>query len=201
MQCALRHAVLVSEFRTGPVKVHLPCASVSGRILLAAALIAASQPRTAAQDSATAAQPADVRPVVRDVRLSADRQLTLKVIDGGGNPSAGRQLTVAHRGVPVARAVSSSQGTVTVTNLRPGLHTIQSGGRSVIYRFWTADSAPPSAVQNPAFVLSDTQVRGQYGGGVMPTAVLAAGVTATALAIVLIGKNDSDNHQPVPASL
>ena len=144
----------------------------------------------------------------RDVRLEPGGKLQLTVVSMAGQQLADRVVTVWFNKNLVCRTKSSADGRVNITGLRPGLHMIQVGDGTLACRLWSAQSAPPNAISNPAFVAGDSTIRGQYGPMVgapmmpmMAPAVLATGVTATALAVVLIGKSSSsDNSIILPAS-
>lgn len=148
-------------------------------------------------------------PVFRDVRLGEKGQLSLSVVAITGKTLEGQPVAVLHNGKVVCRTKSSRGGQVRMTGLRPGLHTVQVGKNTVLCRLWSASAAPPNAIARPAIVADDSAIRGQFGAPMvgapmMPMvapAVLATGVTATALAVVLIGKSSSnDNDVFLPAS-
>ncbi|MEQ9407106.1 MAG: hypothetical protein RIK87_05245 [Fuerstiella sp.] len=144
--------------------------------------------------------PAEAPGLIRDIRLDQGGRVEITLVDAVGHPVGHQTVRVICRGSEVAQARTDARGRVTVTRLRPGVHTVVAGHQVTALRFWDAGHAPPAAMHNPAIVLDASQVRGQYGPGMAP-AMLAAGVTATALAVVLIGKNSSDNnHAVVPAS-
>lgn len=159
--------------------------------------------------SALAWQDSKAAPVFRDIRLGGKGQLSLSVVAMTGKQLGGQSVSVLHNGKVVCRTQSSRDGKVSITGLRPGPHTIQVGKNTVLCRLWAASSAPPNAIARPAFVADDVAIRGQYGppmlgAPMMPMvapAVLATGVTATALAVVLIGKSSgNDNDAFLPAS-
>lgn len=148
-------------------------------------------------------------PVFRDVKLGKHGELSLTAVAITGKPLESQPVTVVYNGTVVCRSKSNQAGVVSITGLRPGLHTVQVGKTSVLCRLWKASSAPPNAISTPAIVADDSAIRGQYGPGMvgapmmpmMAPAVLATGVTATALAVVLIGKSSSNDSDIVlPAS-
>ena len=142
----------------------------------------------------------------RDVRLGAAGTLQLQVLTASGQAVAGQIVSIVHSGREIARSQTSAKGRVLVKGLRPGLHLIRVGREQLNSRLWTAQTAPPTSLENPAFVMSGQTVRGQYGpvaGPLMPNlapAALATGVTAAAVAAVIVGKNSSDERAFVPAS-
>ncbi|MCR9202613.1 MAG: hypothetical protein NXI04_28560 [Planctomycetaceae bacterium] len=140
----------------------------------------------------------------RDIRLGDGGQLRLQVVSPAGQPIARQIVSIQHEGKEIARSQTSPQGQVLIRGLRPGLHLIQVGRQQLNCRLWTARTAPPTALANPAFVLGGTAVRGQYGpvpGPLFPNvapAALATTVTAAAVAAIIIGKNSGDDSTFVP---
>lgn len=146
-------------------------------------------------------------PPFRDIRLADAGTLNLTVVSSGGNAMSGQIVSILHRNREIARSMTSSQGRVVIKGLRPGLHTLRVTGQDMPCRLWTAQTAPPTALRNPAFVASGAAVRGQYGpmpgpfGPGLAPAALATGVTAAAVAAIIIGKNSGDDSVFVaPAS-
>ena len=140
----------------------------------------------------------------RDLRLGDGGLLRLQVVSPAGQPIASQIVSIQHEGKEIARSRTSQKGQVLIRGLRPGLHLIQVGRQQLNCRLWTAQTAPPTALANPAFVLGGTAVRGQYGpvpGPLFPNvapAALATTVTAAAVAAIIIGKNSSDDSTFVP---
>jgi hypothetical protein len=142
--------------------------------------------------------------VSRDVRLNEGGRLSFQIVSLAGDQLADQKVTVSYLDTAIATAKSDASGRVSISGLRPGLHTISVSDSTQLYRFWTADTAPPAAITNPAVVVGAETALGQYGAPMMPMMApgfLATTVTATALAAVLIGKNSgSDSKVVVPAS-
>lgn len=140
----------------------------------------------------------------RDLRLGDQGLLRLQVVNPAGQPISRQIVSIQHEGREIARSQTSPKGQVLIRGLRPGLHLIQVGRQQLNCRLWTAQTAPPTALANPAFVLGGTAVRGQYGpvaGPLFPNvapAALATTVTAAAVAAIIIGKNSSDDSTFVP---
>lgn len=144
----------------------------------------------------------------KDIRLSQKSEVNLTIVSAAGKPLADQVMVVTHRGNEICRAKSNRKGQVRISGLRPGMHVLTLGKEVVPVRFWTYRSAPPSALHNPAIVAGNGAVRGQYGpmmgptmGPAMAPVMLATGVTATAIAVVLIGKSSGgDTDIVLPAS-
>ena len=145
---------------------------------------------------------------LRDIQLEDGGRMSLHVVTKTGRNLPGQLVMVAFQDNTICRTRTDGNGRVTISGLRSGLHSLVVADRTYLYRFWN-DAAPPSAVSNPAVVLEEQVVRGQYaqpmmGPPMMPVmapAALATGVTATALAAVLFGKNSRSNKSFVaPAS-
>lgn len=147
-------------------------------------------------------------PTFRDIKLEKDGVLQLGVVSPSGQMLPNQVVTVWFNKNLICQTKSNADGRVKITGLRPGLHIIQVAEGTMPCRLWSAQSAPPNAISNPAFVAGDSTVLGQYGPMVgapmmpmMAPAVLATGVTAAAVAVVLIGKSSSsDNSIILPAS-
>ena len=139
-------------------------------------------------------------PVVRDVRLNARRGVEFSIVDQAGKPVAMKLVRVEFKGRAIAYARSNDAGKISVKGLRPGVHSLATGGQTTAFRLWDAASAPPSAVNKPAVVIGSEQLLGQYGPPMISPAMMATGVTATALAVVLGGKSSGTDHKVTPAS-
>lgn len=141
--------------------------------------------------------------VLRDVRLGKDGRLSLQIVSLTGELLGEQKVSVSYRDASIATAKSDSSGRVTISGLRPGVHMVTVSDSSQLYRFWTPQTAPPSAISHPAVVVGAEAALGQYGAPMMPMMApgfLATTVTATALTAVLIGKNGSGSKVGVPAS-
>lgn len=160
--------------------------------------MAADQPQTSRIE---VSKPA--KPTFRDVRLEQGGQLRLTIVSLDGQQLPEQMVTVWFNKALVCQSKSNAKGQIRITGLRPGLHMIQIGESTQACRLWSAKSAPPNAIANPAFVAGSSTVRGQYSP-MMPMigpAALATGVTGVAIAAILIGKSSSDDNSTVfPAS-
>jgi hypothetical protein len=142
-------------------------------------------------------------PELRDVRLQDAGRLQLRVIDEAGKPEPDQLVRVFYQNSVIAETRTNASGSAVILGLRPGIHLVATGGRMSAYRLWTQQSAPPSAINAPAVVISEQSIRGQYGygpGPMMAPGMLATGVTAAAVVAVLVGKDNGDGSVVVTPS-
>lgn len=169
-----------------------------GRLLLVIGVVLGTAP--AASPDLRVEQPSGSSRI-GDVRLAAENSVTLRLVDASGQPVAGQPVRISFNRQTVARAGSDAKGRVTITKLRTGIHVVTVADTASVYRFWTAETAPPNALRHPAVVLPGKQIRGQYTPAPMVGPVLiGTGIAATALVVVLVGKSSASNNQPSPSS-
>lgn len=137
---------------------------------------------------------------IQDVELHSNGMLATRVVDLQGQPVASQEVTVQYDGRTIATAVSDSDGYVAVKGLRPGVHSICTPTSTTICRFWSENTAPPSAVRIPAVVADGEIVRGQFGAFNLPMLVYA-GVSAAALIIAIDAEDDADDANDRIAAL
>ncbi len=138
-----------------------------------------------------------IGPFVRDIVIDESGTANLQILDAAGTARRGIRVDVSFGEHTIARAKSGSDGRVVIRKVRPGTHRIKTQDSTTVVLFWTADLAPPNAVKRPVFVAQEETVRGQIGGPGIAPAVLALGVASTAIAVVLIEKDNTSNRQPV----
>jgi hypothetical protein len=137
---------------------------------------------------------------IQDVELRESGVLTTRVVDLQGNPVVGEQVAIEYNGKQVASAVSDKDGLVAIGGLRPGLHSIVTPMGGTICRFWTADSAPPSAIRTPAVVSDAEVIRGQFGAFNLPM-IVTTGVSIAAILIAINADNAADDAEDAAAAL
>ncbi len=139
--------------------------------------------------------------LIRDIRIGPTRTLDIQIYDSTGLPLPNVEMHVSSGNKVIAKVKTNGKGTVQIRGVRPGIHSVNLPGSATAIRLWDVGSAPPGAVDRPVIVLRNPQVRGQMGGAMIGPAMLGAGIAATAVAVVLIGKNSSDNRSnPTPVS-
>lgn len=136
----------------------------------------------------------------KDVELHEKGILTSRVVDMQGLPVAGETVRVHYQGKEIATAVSDEDGYVVVAGLRPGAHTLSTTVSAMNCRFWSKDTAPPSAVSVPAVVSDSDIVRGQFGAFNLPM-VIYAGLTAAALFVAIEADSSADDAKKANAAL
>lgn len=100
-----------------------------------------------------------------DVAL-VDGKLTGKLLTANGQPIDGAVITVLKDGKEVGKAVTTSDGSYSIGDLKTGAHTIQTANGQQQVRLWAKDVAPPSAKSQ--LTISQTAIRGQgFGEGAM----------------------------------
>ena len=128
---------------------------------------------------ALAGEPVEIRS--SDVALGAGGLLNGTVLNTAALPVAGVAVSVLHEDKVVAKSMSNEKGEFTVTGLRNGVHVIKVGTAQQRVRLWSADAAPPAAVENIAVVVNDDVVRGQAALGALGGAGGSAGMAAAAV--------------------
>jgi hypothetical protein len=128
---------------------------------------------------ALAGEPVDIRS--SDVALSTGGLLSGTVLNTAALPVAGVGVSVLHEDKVVAKSMSNEKGEFTVKGLRNGAHVIKVGTTQQRVRLWSADAAPPAAVENIAVVVNDDVVRGQAALGALGGAGGSAGMAAAAV--------------------
>ncbi len=104
--------------------------------------------------------------VIQDVALQAGGVLRGQVVDAQGNPCGLVALRVVRvlDAAPVAIIQTDAQGQFDVVGLTAGVHRVETPAGAAVYRLWTPQAAPPSAVASALVVQGDPTVRGNLGG-------------------------------------
>ena len=131
---------------------------------------------------------------VKDVSLQSGGMMQGVALSTAAKPIAGADVVVRYGTHVIARTTTAADGSFAVKGLRAGAHTVQVGSRSHVLRLWTAEAAPPSAIQTVAVNGDNGIVRGQLPPINLPVvgAALAFGVIGG-----VIGYNikDDDNNR------
>ena len=116
-----------------------------------------SAPPSAATSSTTT--PAVTKPALgTDVAL-VDGKLTGKLLTANGQPIDGAVVSVLKDGKEVGKAVTTSDGSYTISDLKTGAHVIQTANGQQQVRLWAKEVAPASAKSQ--LTISQTAIRGQ----------------------------------------
>ena len=134
-----------------------------------------------------------------DVRLDAEGTLRGKMVDGQGQPLAGRPLRLVRSGQLVSEATTGKDGEFAFSDLRGGVYQVYVAKTVVTCRVWTCAVAPPVARQQLLLVDAPELVRGQQPIGAIFTNPLFLGLlVAAAIAIPIAVHNSQDD--PVSGS-
>jgi hypothetical protein len=142
----------------------------------------------------------------KDVALRPGGVLVGQVLDMQGAPRAGAPVVVLQNEQAVVNTQTDANGVFAAQGLRGGQYQIVTPEGQKLYRFWAADTAPPTAADAAVLVTGDEVVRGQwspppghtsYGGRwldwVRSHPYLTAGVVAAAIATpIAIAASDDD---------
>jgi hypothetical protein len=93
-----------------------------------------------------------------DVAL-VDGKLTGKLLTANGQPIDGAVVSVLKDGKEVGKAVTTSDGSYTISDLKTGAHVIQTANGQQQVRLWAKEVAPASAKSQ--LTISQTAIRGQ----------------------------------------
>ena len=110
--------------------------------------------------SPVSAASTDVRSV-RDVALADGGQLRGQLVDSAGSPLAGVPVSLLRNGREVAATTTGANGAFAINGLRGGTYELVAAQAHQVYRLWTPDNAPPSALDNALVVGDGNVTRGQ----------------------------------------
>ena len=151
-------------------------------------VITASSSVKVTTPSATKAKPL---PII-DIALAKDGVIRGRVLKVDGTPIDGARVHLKQKEKIVAALVADKEGRFAVKGLKSGLYQIDAPTGSGLYRFWTKETAPPSAKPQALLVAKAPVVRGQYGY-LMPQELigLGLGVAGVTLGAIAVTKLDS----------
>ncbi len=136
---------------------------------------------------------APTAPTVVDIALGDGGVLHGRVVDlkGSGLVNTGVSLKAQDR--EIARTATTADGWFSVQGLRAGVYRLTVNNNQSVYRFWAANTAPPSAQSNVIVYTADqdnTAPNGPdngAGGGTLKTflahPIILAAIVATAIAV------------------
>ena len=183
--------------KSGLFKCAIVALAIIGVVFPKSQLLAAEQARA----SAIKVVPAST---IFDVRLGADGKFQGRVVDHSGTPIEGAKVEVKRGSMVVAQSVTDRDGVYSVKNLSTGQYNVRAGATEGTYRFWSDETAPPSAKSQALLVMGENGARGQYGvmdlnGIIVATSVaVALAASITALVIASDANRTADNafHSP-----
>lgn len=154
--------------------------------------------------TAQATVPSTGASTVTDVSFAATGSLVGTVVDEGGTPQVNVPVRIIHNQKIVATAKTNAKGSYSVKGLRSGLHIVQTPNTFQACRFWTAETAPPSAKNGLVMANSQTILRGQSGGGLSLGTLLPVAAFAAVSAVTVTSSTGNDKSgttvTPPPAS-
>ncbi|MEZ6046667.1 MAG: carboxypeptidase regulatory-like domain-containing protein [Planctomycetaceae bacterium] len=139
------------------------------------------------------AAPASQANNISDVALAPGGTFFGHVVDAQGKPLDGAVVKIHKGNSEVASSVSDPTGLFAVKNLRGGVYRVTAGQASGVYRFWTAEAAPPNASTKTVLVSSNQVVRGQLGGLGGLGSLGAVGAVGGLGALSIVNINESKN--------
>jgi hypothetical protein len=104
--------------------------------------------------------PATAAPVMIDVHLQAGGTLAGNVVDSEGTPTPDALVAVWYQDRVIAETRTNADGRFAVNGLRGGMHNVVAGESLTVCRFWTPNTAPPSATAEVLIVGDPNVVRG-----------------------------------------
>lgn len=121
----------------------------------------------------------------RDVKLDASGSLRVRLVDAQGNGLKNVELSVRSASGVELKSITNEDGQAIFANVRPGVHMIPTGTSVELVRVWTADVAPPKAIDSLAVVVDENVVRGQA----LPFvgSATAGGTSVSPLTLLTIG--------------
>ena len=96
-----------------------------------------------------------------DVVLDSSGNLRARLLDTTSQPISGRRVEVVKNGLPIAHAETDALGRLIVPGLTGGVYQLRTAQSTCVFRVWTQEAAPPSAVTDVAMTEVGMVVRGQ----------------------------------------
>lgn len=183
--------------KSGLFKCAIVALAIAGVVFPKSQMLAAEQARA----NAIKVVPSST---IFDVRLGTEGKFQGRVVDHSGTPIEGAKVEVKRGSTVVAQTVTDREGIYSVKNLSTGQYLVRSGSTEGSYRFWSEETAPPSAKSQGLLVMGENGARGQYGvmdmNGIIVASAVAVALAAsiTALVIATNAKRSADNafHSP-----
>ncbi|WP_010585532.1 carboxypeptidase-like regulatory domain-containing protein [Schlesneria paludicola] len=124
---------------------------------------------------------------ILDIRLEKSGAFVGRVVDHSGNPAIGAKIVVKQGRNEVGHAVADQHGAFQIPAMKTGIYQVRSGATEGLYRFWTEQTAPPTATPQGLLVLGENGARGQFGS-IGPAGILmvATGAALVAVAVTAV---------------
>ncbi len=142
-------------------------ACVAGLVQFCSLPVTAAEKATKPAPRPTTATPAAAKPTYgTDVALN-DGKLTGKLLTANGQPIDGSVVTVMKDGKEVGKAVTTSDGSYVIGDLKTGAHTVHTAHGEQQVRLWAKNVAPASAKTQLTLSQPAIRAQGAAGGGLL----------------------------------
>ena len=134
-----------------------------------------------------------------DVALQEDGIIRGRVLHIDGSPIDGSRVVLKKGDRIVAAVISEADGQFQIKGLTSGVYQIETPTGQGVYRFWTSDAAPPSAMTHALLVSKEPVLRGQFRmftpGETLALAIGAAGLGVGIVALDKVNDQESKLDQ------
>lgn len=118
-------------------------------------------PVVAVEPQIGANAPAENSECLLDVALDPAGVLCARILDIASIPLAKHAVEVVKNGQVIANAETDAQGRLAIPGLKGGVYQLRTAKTTCVFRVWTKEAAPPSAVSLVAMTEVGLIVRGQ----------------------------------------
>ena len=126
---------------------------------------------------------------VVDVALQEDGVIRGRVLKTDGSPVDGSRVVLKKGDRVVAAVISEADGQFKIKGLTSGVYQIETPTGHGVYRFWTSDAAPPSAMRQALLVSKEPVLRSQFRV-FTPGETLALALGAAGLGVGIVALNE-----------
>ncbi|QEG36002.1 carboxypeptidase-like regulatory domain-containing protein [Bythopirellula goksoeyrii] len=179
--------------------------SFQRKVTWAAGIMLVAQPQLILAAESAAANSHKSVVISHDVALADGGIVTGQVVDTAGQPQANMPVSLHTNHREIARVQTDEQGNFRVARLEGGVYRVGTTGSDGVYRFWSPQTAPPSAQPGLNLVSGNQVVRGQSNSSPMcsmgqwiaehPVITIAGVAAAIAIPLAL---NDDDDPPATP---
>jgi hypothetical protein len=170
------------------VQLALAFMAAAGLIVPQAAL---AQGGTQEPQAAPAAPPQveERAAIVVDVALSTEGRFEGVLLDEQGNPVEAAGIVIYRGEEIIAELTTDAEGRFSSSGLQAGVYRIASAQGEGMFRAWSHDAAPPTAVTSAVLVNSSDVARAQFGVlDPVGTSLILLGVTTVVLSAITLGE-------------
>ena len=102
-----------------------------------------------------------VQPTAIDVAMAKDGSIAGRVLDADQKGVAKTTVSIRQGKTEVAQAVTDAEGRFEIANLKGGVYLVTANSGYGLFRFWTANSAPPKSHEQVLLMSKAIVVRAQ----------------------------------------